>query len=384
VTVPNLTTETYVACLTPPGAAAIATLAVRGPQAWEVVRSLFRPRSGPPPMELAPERFAVGWLGQELADEVVVAIKRREPVPWVEIHCHGGPQVIRLLIEQLQAHGVRECSRRELEAGSTPDPLQAAAAVALTQAWTTRTAAILLDQYNGAFRRAVEAVRAALERGDRAESDRLLAELARYADVGRHLTEPWRVVVAGAPNVGKSSLVNALAGFARCVVSSSPGTTRDVVTTLIAVDGWPVELADTAGLREGTGELEAQGIDLARQAVAEADLCLWVLDASTEPIFPGVASGRVHLVVNKTDLAAAWDLDQAAGAVHVSARTDAGLTELCQALAGWLVPDPPSAGAAVCFTAALCRRVEDARQLSRAGRINEAWCALEDQALQRS
>jgi tRNA modification GTPase len=68
-------------------------------------------------------------------------------------------------------------------------------------------------------------------------------------DLGRHLTRPWRVVVAGAPNVGKSSLINALAGFTRTVVTAVPGTTRDVVATAAAIDGWPVELIDTAGLR---------------------------------------------------------------------------------------------------------------------------------------
>src|SRR5207244_11945531 len=101
----------------------------------------------------------------------------------------------------------------------------------------------------GAVGPAVDAARAALRRGDAMEAGRLLDELARYAGVGRHLTAPWRVAVAGAPNVGKSSLVNALAGYQRSVVAPTPGTTRDVVTALLAIDGWPVELADTAGLR---------------------------------------------------------------------------------------------------------------------------------------
>ena len=104
--------------------------------------------------------------------------------------------------------------------------------------------------------------------------------LARYAPLGRRLTAPWRVVVAGPPNVGKSSLVNALAGYQRSIVAPTPGTTRDVVTTRLAIDGWPVELADTAGVREATDALETQGVRLAREATAAADLCLWVLDAS--------------------------------------------------------------------------------------------------------
>jgi tRNA modification GTPase len=373
------TAETYVACLTPPGAAAIATLAVRGPRAWEAVRALFRPRSGSPPVNLEPGRFALGRLGQDLADEVVITLKQREPVPWVEVHCHGGPQVIRLLLEALETQGARSCSWQELEQRTNPDPLQALAAISLADARTSRTAAILLDQYHSAFSRAVAAVKAALVRGDVVEAGPLLESLARHADVGRHLTSPWRVVVAGAPNVGKSSLVNALAGFARCIVSATPGTTRDVVTTLLAVEGWLVDLADTAGLRTGTDRLEEEGIDRARRALADADRCLWVLDASAPPVFPdaSLAADTVRLVVNKIDLHPAWDVDQAAGAVRVSARTGFGLGELCQSLGQLLVPDPPPPGAAVPFTDMLAERVSEAAGHVAAGRLDAARSALE-------
>src|SRR5205085_10015517 len=102
----------------------------------------------------------------------------------------------------------------------------------LTRATTVRTASILLDQYHGAFTRAVEAALA---------EPAHVAEFARYAPLGRHLVAPWTVAVVGPPNVGKSSLVNALAGYQRAVVSDMPGTTRDVVRTLVALDGWPVE-----------------------------------------------------------------------------------------------------------------------------------------------
>jgi tRNA modification GTPase len=179
------------------------------------------------------------------------------------------------------------------------------------------------------------------------------------------------VAVAGAPNVGKSSLVNALAGYQRSVVAATPGTTRDVVTTLIAVDGWPVELADTAGLRDQADSLEGQGIRKARETASAADLCLWVLDAAAEPIWLD-PKATARLVVNKVDLAPAWDLDRAGDAVRVSARTGAGLAGLCAALARWLVPQSPAAGAAVPFTASIADRVQEAHHLLCAGRTAAA------------
>jgi tRNA modification GTPase len=373
--------DTFVACLTPPGSAAIATLAVRGLHAWDVVRRLFRPRSGVPLPDqpesgAASGRFVLGRLGQELADDVVVALKRATPVPWVEVHCHGGREVVRLLTETFERHGVRACTWQQFERQTQVDPFAALAAIALAEAATVRTASILLDQYQGAFRQAVGAVQEALARSDAAAAQRLLDDLARSAAVGRHLTVPWRVVVAGAPNVGKSSLVNALAGFPRCVVAPTPGTTRDVVTTRIAVAGWPVEQADTAGLRQGAEALEGEGIGLAQRAVAAADLCLWLLDASAAPVWPTATAPNLRPIVNKVDLPAAWDLGQALGAVRVSARTGAGLDELCRSLAEWLVPEPPPPGAAIPFTPELCDRVVAAREHCSRGRLDEARRAL--------
>jgi tRNA modification GTPase len=364
---------TLVACLTPVGQGALATLGLHGPQAWTVARQLFRPRSGAE-LPARPEvgRFWLGRMGDEVADEVVLAVKRVEPVPWLELHGHGGREVVRFLLELFQARGLQPCPWQDFLRRTTEDGLRAAAAIALTQAPTTRTAAVLLDQYQGALAAALDRTLAALDRGEIETAAESLGALARHAPLGRHLTAPWGVVIAGAPNVGKSSLVNALAGYQRSVVAATPGTTRDVVTTRLAVDGWPVELADTAGLRAGAGSLEGQGILRARATAAAADLCLWVLDASAAPVWPDVDSQAVRLVVNKVDLPPAWDLATAEGAVHVSARTGTGLAELCSALVCWLVPDPPAPGAAVPFTSALGEGIEEARRHLAAGRHAEA------------
>jgi tRNA modification GTPase len=355
-------TETVAARLTPPGTGAIATIALAGPSAWQIVRPLFRrPPAAAHELPDLPEpgRVWLGRFGAEAADEAILAVKQAEPVPWVEVHCHGGKEGVALLLETLARHGARVCDVPEFcRLLTPPDPLRDLAQERLLWAPTARTAAILLKQCFGAFRVALLTILSARE--GKAKAAALLRGLQCFTGVGRHLVEPWRVTVAGAPNVGKSSLVNALAGYQRCVVAPTPGTTRDVVMTTVALDGWPVELADTAGLRQDTDALEGQGIERARGAVASADLCLWVLDAGAEPVWPDVSPRRVLLIVNKTDLAAAWDLTRAAGAVHVSARTGAGLAELCAAIVQRLVPEAPGPDDAVPFTPELCDAVEEA------------------------
>ena len=109
--------------------------------------------------------------------------------------------------------------------------------------------------------------------------ERIDALLARER-LGRHLTRPWSVVLAGRTNVGKSSLMNALAGYGRAIVHHAPGTTRDAVALATAIDGWPVELCDTAGLRAADDAVERAGIERARQRLAQADLVVLVADRS--------------------------------------------------------------------------------------------------------
>ncbi len=368
---------TRVACLTPAGQGALATLGLHGPWAWEAARELFRLRSGAAlPASPEPGRFWLGRAGEGVADEVVLAVKQAGPAPRLELHCHGGREVVRFLLELFAARRLSVCTWQEFLRHTAPDPLGAAAAVALASATTARAAAVLLDQYQGALGQALDATLAALDRTDAAAADELLAGLERWSALGLHLAAPWRVTVAGAPNVGKSSLVNALAGYQRSVVAATPGTTRDVVTTQLALEGWPVELADTAGLRDEAGAVEGQGIRQAREAARAADLCLWVLDASAEPVWPDAGAGPVRLVVNKVDLPPAWGLARAEGAVRVSARTGEGVAELCAAVARWLVPEPPPPGAAVPFTPEQVEAIAEARRQLTAGQVAEGRRAL--------
>jgi tRNA modification GTPase len=369
--------ETIVACLTPPGTGAIAAIGVRGPAAWDIARKLVRRRNSAQaalPEDAKPGQFWLGRLGGDIADECVVTLKRLAPIPCVELHCHGGQEVVRFVLETLAQEGAVIRTWQEWQHDTT-DELSALAAIALAHAPTTRTASILLDQFQGAFARHRDRLLATLDAGQSDVARQLLVELTRHVAVGRHLTEAWHVAVLGAPNVGKSSLINALAGFQRSVVAPTPGTTRDVVTHLTAFGGWPAELADTAGLRTDTDELEAEGIRRAEATAASADLCLWVLDASAPPVWPDFVHPGLHYVINKCDLSPAWNTSDG-GALNVSALTGAGVPELCEALGSWLVPDPPQPRAAVPFTAELCDACERARKSVETGDLVGARQAL--------
>jgi tRNA modification GTPase len=262
--------------------------------------------------------------------------------------------VVRFLGELFVAEGLTPCPWPELH----PEQLRQAADV-LAHAQTMRTASIALDQYNGSFDREWARISTLREEGKDLEAVTAMKELARHAPVGRRLTIPWVVAVAGPPNVGKSSLVNALAGYQRSIVSPVAGTTRDVVGTRIAIDGWPVELQDTAGIRPSADEIESAGIELARASVGCADLCLWLLDASAPPILPEKQDHTTLLIINKIDLPPAWEPENIADALRVSCLTGEGIEELLAAISRRLVPVPPAPGSAVPYTPELCDMVEE-------------------------
>jgi tRNA modification GTPase len=219
-----------------------------------------------------------------------------------------------------------------------------------------------------------------LGRGSTAGAAAVLNDLARWSSLGLHLTEPWRVVLTGRPNVGKSSLINALLGFERCIVHTAPGTTRDVVTAHTALDGWPVELADTAGWRVGGDDVEAAGLRRAEQQLRQADLVVLVFDLSAPWTHNDealrVAWPGALIVYNKCDLPPIASPNRPPG-VHISAVQAGGVEGLVRELARRLVPEAPPPGTAVPFTQSQVQAVRSARAALAAGNERQALTLLE-------
>jgi tRNA modification GTPase len=349
-------------------------LLVSGPQAAARVAAVFQPANGRNFCDEPAGRIVFGRWGAAPGEEVVVC--RRNDAQ-VEVHCHGGRIAAAEITQSLLNLGCRPRSWRNWLEHDEPDPIAAAARIALASAPTERTAAILLDQYHGALRRALDDLLVRLDRADASAASALDLLRAR-CPLGSHLTTPWQVVLAGRPNVGKSSLVNALLGYERAIVYGEPGTTRDVLSAGTALAGWPVELSDTAGLRPTADVLEAAGIDRANQRAASADLVLLVVDASQDRIGDNAALAsawpQALMIRNKCDLATAAGSQRQAGLPlrSVSAVTREGIDELAAEIARRLVPAPPPLGSAVPFTADQIRDVNESASLVARQKFAEA------------
>jgi tRNA modification GTPase len=360
---------TVVAELTPRGRGAVAVVVVAGPNALQSVDNCFVARSGRALADVQFGRIVLGQWGGADGEELVLF---RRDQNQIEVHCHGGIAAVEAVVSRLVNEGCHRLTWQEWINRCTPDRIQTAARIALADAVTERTAAILLDQLNGALSEAIQEIIANIAAAKWSSAAEEIDELLSRQQLGLHLTSPWRVVVFGAPNVGKSSLINALAGYERAIVSPTPGTTRDVVTVTTAIEGWPVQLSDTAGIRETQDELESAGIQLATTALSNADLALFVHDAAHlrdesaddehqfEPSKLATGARTIH-VANKIDLLSAAERLQL---VHnftksrpwcgvpqaVSAMTSDGIPDLIATIARELVPISHPAGSPVPFT----------------------------------
>ena len=363
------------ALVTPSGRGAVATVVVTGGGVAELVARCFAPAGGTPLAEVAENRIVFGRWGGVAGEELVVCCRSPERV---EIHCHGGKAAAAAILDALAAESCNIVNWSTQLQCDEPDPIRAAAIIALSQARTERAAGILLDQWHGALRSELEQVVSMLDDSSRDALPLLDALLGRAA-LGLHLAQPFRVVLAGPPNVGKSSLINALVGYRRAIVADQPGTTRDVVTATAAIDGWPVELADTAGLRATSEPIESEGVQRARVQLAAADVVVLVFDM-TRPWQPAddelirVWPGAI-IVHNKADLVVEPRSERPPG-LMCSAVAAPGVAELEAKIGRRLVPEPPPSGAGVPFTAEQVAALRAAREAIEGEDVESARAAL--------
>ncbi|MER3474049.1 MAG: tRNA uridine-5-carboxymethylaminomethyl(34) synthesis GTPase MnmE [Armatimonadota bacterium] len=384
--------DTISAIATPPGEGGIGIVRVSGTQAMQIARQLFTPL----PERVQSHRIYVGTIADpETGERIDRALLLTFLAPHsytgedvVEFSCHGGMVLLRRVLRLTLQHGARlaqpgEFTLRAFVNGRL-DLAQAEAVADLVRARTETAQRLAMRQHEGELSRAIHALReqllhllASVEahldfsedigeldyhrlreqlRSLIARGEQLLAT-ARY---GRLTREGAMVVIAGRPNVGKSSLLNALLGEERAIVTDIPGTTRDVIKESIQVHGIPVQLWDTAGLRDTEDVVERFGVERTQRSLRNADVVLFVLSApegitdEDRHLLASLPPERTVLVWNKCDLLAESDLsalreqsvrEYASPALAISALTGWNLPQLIEYLAerllgsDWLTPE---------------------------------------------
>ncbi|MEM0926610.1 MAG: GTPase [Planctomycetota bacterium] len=340
--------------LTGEGRAAIAVVRLAGKDAKEVLEACFQ-SSAARPIEPGQVRYG-HWTGPARGEDnasesvVVVPISASE----VEVHCHGGSAAVARIVADMTDCGARAVASRDRSplTSSPFDWLIADAESMLVRCTAKRPAAIAMDQVRGAMTRWCDQMVAKLSEDPSSirEVARQATELVAAGQVGARLDLPFDVVLAGPPNVGKSSLINAIVGFERSIATELAGTTRDVLDAETVFDGWPIRFRDTAGLRETPQEIESQGIELANAAIESADLLVIVGEPDAAPdesmtrIVDDMRTRKpVIEVLNKAD--------RLVGETDVKLLTVAtrgqGIENLCRTILDVLLAPLPEAGSAV-------------------------------------
>lgn len=336
--------DTIAAIATAPGEGAIAIVRVSGPDTFSLADRLFR-CAAPPPSQRSPGTFAHGQIADPATDEVLddaLLLIFRAPHSYtgedtVEIQCHGGSQAARRILSALLAAGARPADPGEFTKraflNDKIDLTQAEAVLDLIHARSERAARLATAQLEDALGRRIRSlyddllalcadIESMLDFPDdelpQSVPDELAARIPPVANGIQALLDTWqeghllrdgaRIVIAGAPNTGKSTLLNLLAGRDRAIVSPHPGTTRDTIEEFVTFQGYPMHLIDTAGLRDAPCEIEQEGIRRTRHALTQADLTLCLVDASqplSQPEIDFIASHdprKIVVIGTKTDL----------------------------------------------------------------------------------
>ncbi len=390
---PEYAESTIAAIATPPGPGGIGIVRISGPDSLNILKQLFHPRH--PQKKYTSHKMYYGWIRdpatKNTIDEVL-AVYMRAPHTYtrddvVEIHCHGSYLVLQAILARVLSAGARLADPGEFTKhaflNGRIDLTQAEAVLELLQAKTGEGLDIAAARLKGQLRDRVSSIRNALLSvrsiievaidfpDEDAEilnplklkqdiNQNVLAGLEALivsADRGKIFLNGISVVILGRPNVGKSSLLNALLQEDRAIVTAAPGTTRDTIEEYLNIKGMPVRIIDTAGIREDAEAVEEIGILRARQKLEQADLVLLLVDASVGPtdedhrLYESMKERPLLLVVNKIDIA--FDLDLSTykdffpgpALAAVSAKTRKGLGDLETAIfnsvtAGSLTWDP--------------------------------------------
>jgi tRNA modification GTPase len=280
-------------------------------------------------------------------------------------------------MEHLVQSGAREGRHGETLLGQGLFELEREILGQLIHARTQRAAEVLLVQLSGRLGAELREI-ASLCAPD--EARRRTAKLRATYAYGRRLVEPATVVITGAPNVGKSTLANALVGRERSIVHHLPGTTRDAVSSVASLDGLPVVVVDTAGLREATDEIERIGVQKAIEKIGASEIAVWVFDHSrrvtAEELGYLKVLGKMAVVpvVNKIDLEGPLDERELGATVgskvlRTCALTGRGIAELGKTVFGLLAPgEVPARDAAVVTTARVATALDEATARLEEGR----------------
>ena len=376
--------DTIAAIATVLAPSAIGILRLSGPDTRDILDAVFFPINGRAMSRQTPRTMVLGRVldgeGRILDSALCVLFPAPDSYTGedcAEIHCHGSPVVLTEGLKLLFAHGARQARGGEFTQraflNGRMDLMQAEAVVDVIDAETARAARNAAGQLEGALSRSVQAVydtlmdvvsrfyaivdypdedieelqRSQLLDALRQSEDRLSALLATYSR-GQLMKQGVPTVLLGKPNVGKSSLLNALVGYDRAIVTDVAGTTRDTVEESLLLGHVLLRLTDTAGIRRTEDTVERLGVERSRKAVRGAALALLLLDGSVpldqqDEEAMTVAEQAPHLlvVVNKSDLPRRLDRDALARrfpqVLSVSAKTGEGMTALCEAI-GALYP----------------------------------------------
>ena len=368
--------DTICAIATPIGEGGIAIIRVSGENALEIVSKVFRAKSGTDIKEMKSYTMKYGPIydGDDLIDEVIISYMKgprsftAEDV--VEINCHGGVVSTNKVLESIIKAGARiaepgEFTKRAFLNGRI-DLSQAEAVMDLIRAKTDLSMKSALMQSSGYLSRHINKLReymlnvmALVEFAvdfteDDEEIDPSIPKnvekslksgieemkvLLKGADAGKIIREGLSLAIVGKPNVGKSSLLNALLREKRAIVTDIAGTTRDIIEEYINLDGVPVKIIDTAGIRETEDVVEKIGVERSREKLEEADLILLVMDSSREisdedkEIIEQVKGKKTVLILNKIDLEQKLDekyIKDFENTIRISAKEEIGLDELKQ------------------------------------------------------